>query len=380
MTIGDIGAPVNTREFELTDIARPDMILVAGDVYAIAYTNAAGDAVVATIDITGAGVIGANILDDEELTADGGAHPSIVHVAGEVYAIAYRGTGVSGFIKTVEITALGAISAVGGGSLEFETDSCYEPDMIKVPGSSGVFAIVCRGDANQGIINTVTITDAGAISAIQMKEAWATNVNGPNICHVSGNIFAIVYRDNAYDGFICTMSISTAGVIGAAVEDEEEFDIDKGSDPDICHVSGSIFAIAYRGTGDTGFVLTVTIDGAGTIALVGGAAGKLEFYADYCTWPNIIHLESGVCAIAHGGAFDDGFVATVQIDAAGQITALDSLEIDTANGTYPSIVRVSGDQYAVTYVGEETDGFIKTPTIETPVLGGVKNLLMFGVG
>lgn len=380
MAEGDIGAPVNTREFVLTDITWPDMVHVSGDIYAIAYTNAAGDAVVITIDITEAGAIGASVEDEEVLTADGGAHPSIVHVAGEIFAIAYRGVGASGFIETVNITAAGAISAVGGGILEFETDSCYEPRMIKVPAGSGVFAVVCRGNANQGIINTVTITGAGAISAIQMKEAWATNVNNPEICHVSGSIFAIVYRDNVYDGHVCTIAITAAGVINAAVEATLEFDADKGSNPKITHILGNIFAIAYQGPGDDGFVVTVTISDAGAIALVGGAAGLLEFDTALCAWPDIIHLASGICAIAYGGESDDGYVVTIQIDTVGQITALKSLEHDVQNGTHPSIIRVAGDQYAIAYIGNGLDGFINTPTIETPTLGQMKHLMMMGIG
>lgn len=380
MADGDIGAPVNTREFFPTDITWPDMIHVAGDIYAIALTNATLDGVVVTIDISTAGVIGASVEDFEVLTADDGVHPSIVHVAGEVFAIAYRGVGASGFIKTVEITAAGAISAVSGGILEFETDSCYEPRMIKVPDGSGVFAIVCRGDGNQGIINTVTITDAGAISAIQMKEAWAANVNNPEIVHVDGSIFAVVYRDNDYDGHVCTMSISAAGVIAATVEATLEFDASQGTDPDICHVSGDVFAIAYRGVDDDGFLVTVTITSAGAIALVGGAAGLVEFDTDRCAWPDIMLLAGGIFAIAYSGDGNDGWLATVQISALGQITFLKNLEIDPTNCEQPSIIRISGDQYAVAYSGVGSDGFINTPTIETPVAAAIKHLLLMGVG
>lgn len=378
MAYGDIGAAVNTREFDLSDITHPDMIHIAGDIYAVAYSNNSGNGEVITIDITKEGVIGASIEGWLEFDAVDGWYPSIVHVAGEIYAIAYRGVDADGFVITVKITAAGAITAVAGGSLEFEETACYEPDMIKVPDGSGVFAIVCRGNINQGIITTIGITDAGAISAIETKEAWATNVNNPRFVHVEGNIFAIVYRDNAYDGHVCTVEIDTEGAIEATVEATLEFDVAQGTDPRITHVSDNIFAIAYRGPGDDGWVLTVTITALGAIAFVGGAAGKVEFDAERCAWPDIIHLAGGVCAIAYQGDADDGYLATIQVDVAGQITLLKNLEIDAANGGQPSIVRVGGNQYAIAYLGSGLDGFINTPTIITP--GGPKLLMMMGMG
>lgn len=380
MADGDIGAPVNTKEIVVTDIYWPEIIHVAGDIYAVAYTDSNSDPVVATWDISTAGVIGSSMVDDQILIDTGGAHPSIKHVAGEVYAVAYRGAGTDGCLRAITITSAGAISLIGAAPFIFEADSCYEPDMIKVPAGSDVFAIVCRGAANQGIINTVTITDAGAISAIEMKEAWATNINSPRIVHVSGSVFAIVSRDNAYDGYVHTIGISAAGLIDDNVTAFLEFDADRGFSPSICHVSGSVFAIAYQGPGFDGYIVTITISTAGAIALCGGANGLLEFDAAACFTPDIIHLCCGVCAIAYSGVDSDGYVCTIQIDAAGQISALDSKEIYTQDCNYPSIIRISGDQYAVAYVGAGSDGFINTPTIVTPVEGRIKYLMMMGVG
>lgn len=378
MAYGDIGAPVDTLEFDPTNANWTDIIHVAGNIYAIAYTDSVGDDWVITVDISTAGVIDNTIKGSLRFDPSEGWHPSIVHVAGEIYAIAYRGVVTHGFVVTVNITAAGVITAVAGSKLEFETDSCYEPEMIKVPDGSDVFAIVCRGNANQGIINTVTITDAGATSAIQMKEAWKTNINNPHIIHISGSVFAIVSRDNDYDGWVCTMIINAAGQISTDVVAELEFDPAFGIAPDICHVAGEIYAIAYRENNNKGFVLTVAITAGGAISAVGGVAGKLEFDATKCDWPNIIFLAGGICAIAYSGIDDDGFVVTVKIDAAGQITALDSREHDLFHGMHPSIVRVSGNQYAIAYTGNGLHGFLDTPTIVTPIPSG--HLMMMGIG
>ena len=380
MADGDIGAPVDTLEFAVTDITWPSIVHVAGDIYAISYTDAAGLGVVVTVDISDEGVIGDAVEDSFTFDGVTGAHPSIVHVAGTVFAIAYRGAGASGFVVTITISAVGEIAAVDGGLLEFEPDSCYEPDMIKIPDSDGIFAIVCRGDANQGIINTISISDVGEIAAVEMKEAWGTNINNPRIVHVEGTMFAIVSRDNAYYGWIRTIIISPTGEITAAATASLKFAADQGADSHVCFVRDNIFAIVYRGPGDDGFVVTLTISATGAIAFVGGAAGLVEFDADSCTWPWILHIGNGTCVIAYGGLADDGYLCSIQIDESGQITVLDSLEYDTENGTHPAMIHVAGGQYAVAYIGDGLDGFVCTPTVVTPVTARVQHLMIMGIG
>lgn len=380
MADGDIGAAVDTLEYELTDIVKPDMVHVAGDVFAIAFEDASGDGVVVTVDIDAAGQIGAAVIDTLKFDAVDGHEVKIIHVLGDIFAIAYRGVGADGFLVTVEISTAGAMGAAVEDTLEFDTDACYEPDPIMI--SNSIIAVVYRDVANQGKIITASIAADGQIGAatIDDKNAWAANCNNPTIVNVSGDIFAISYSDNVYDGHVCTMDIDAAGAISAAVVDTLEFDVAQGTDPRICKTVGNIFAIAYRGPGDDGWLCTVTISNAGAI----GAAVEdtLEFDTVSCYWPDIIHLGSGIVAIAYQGELYDGFMVTAQIETDGQIgaTVIDSEEYDTDQGVEPSIVHVSGDTYAIAYKGPGSDGFIKTPTIITPTEGKPGYLMMMGVG
>ncbi len=380
MADGDIGASVDTFEFEPADIKQPDIVHVSGDVFAVAFEDASGDGVVVTVDIAADGQIGAAVIDTLKFDAVDGHEIRIIHVLGDIFAIAYRGVGADGFLVTVEISTAGAMGAAVEDTLEFDTDACYNPDPIMR--TDGIIAIVYRDSANQGKIITAAIAADGQIGAavIGSENAWAANCNSASIAHVSGDVFAIAYRDNVFDGHVCTMAIDTAGAIEAAVIDTLEFETDQGADPRICKALGNIFAIAYRGPGDDGWLCTVTISDAGAI----GAAVEdtLEFDTTHCTWPDIIHLGGGIVAIAYRGDLYDGFLVTVQTEADGQIGAavIDSEEYDTDHGTYPSIVHVSGDQYAIAYIGTGSDGFIKTPTIVTPTEGRIQYLPLMGVG
>jgi hypothetical protein len=380
MADGDIGAVIDTLEFDLTTITHPDMVHVSGDVYAIAYSGVDGDGQVVTIDIAADGQIGAAVIDSLEFDATDGAHPDIIHVSGDVYAIVYQGVDFDGFVCTVSIAADGQIGAAVIDSLEFDAAQTDLPEIIHVSGD--VYAIIYQSEASDGYVCTVSIAPDGQIGAavIDSLEFAATTGKRPKVIKVSNGIYAISYRGLGDDGYVCTISIATGGQIGAAVIDSLEFDAANGFETDICHVVGNIYAIAYRGSGDDGYVCTVSIAPDGQI----GAAviDSLEFDTVFCMTPNIILLESGICAIAYSGNGQDGWICTVQIEADGQIGAavIDSLEFDISYCGEPNILRIQGDVYAIAYSGGGNDGFVKTLTIETPVLGKVQHLLMMGVG
>ena len=131
----------------------------------------------------------------------------------------------------------------------------------------------------------------------------------PNIIHVSGNVYAIAYSGDHDDGYVKTVEVETDGQITDAEIDSMEFDTDTGKDPNIIHVSGNVFAIAYTGKGSDGFLETVEIATDGQITDV--VIEALEFDTSAGIKPNIIHVSGNVYAIAYTGKGNDGFVKTV---------------------------------------------------------------------
>ena len=59
------------------------------------------------------------------------------------------------------------------------------------------------------------------------------------------------------------MEISANGQIADGVIDTLEFDTQMTTTPDIIPVSGNVYAIAYGGDGDDGFLKTVLITSSG---------------------------------------------------------------------------------------------------------------------
>ncbi|MCK5260781.1 MAG: type IV pilin [Thermoplasmatales archaeon] len=205
------------------------------------------------------------VSDALEFNPVRGSEPDIIHISGTTYAIAYRGDGDDGFLVTVEIADNGDITDTVTDTLEFDTDKGHEPDIIHISGN--IYAIAYRSDNNFDFLLTVEIANNGTITdtVTDTLDFVADKGYEPDIIHVSGNIYAIAYRGNNDDGFLDTVEVANNGTITDTIIDTFEFDTDKGRKPDIIHVFGNTYAIAYEGENDDGWLRTLQIAGNGDI-------------------------------------------------------------------------------------------------------------------
>jgi hypothetical protein len=362
--IGEIDdAVLDTLEFDTSYGLMPSIIQVSNDIYAIAYQGSNGG-YLRTVEIDTDGEITNYVLDS--LVFDYNiSYPDIIQVSTDVYAIAYQGSGNDGYTITVEIADNGSIGNYPIDSLEFDTGNGREPDIIHVSGN--IYAIAYRGNNNDGYITTVKIIDNGNItnSIVDQLEYDTSNGYFPDITHISGEVYAIAYRGNSGDGYLATIEIADNGHIDSSVIDRLEFDTSNCYYPNIINVSGDVYAIVYQGNGNDGYLNTIEITDNGDIN--NWVTDQLEFDTSNGREPVIIPVSSTVYAIAYRGPGNDGFITTVEIAPDGYITdsLIDSLEYDTSSGITPSIVQVSEGVFAIAYRGPGNDGFLKTIAINT---------------
>jgi len=354
-----IGSVIDTLEFDLSQGSDPDIIHIANNIYAIAYRGPGSDGFVKTVQIDSNGIMLPITIDSLEYDTANGYTPSIINVAGNIYAIAYRGTGADGFIRTVEIDVLGNITNSIIDSLEYDTGNGYFPDLIQI--SSDIFAIAYQGNGTDGFIRTIQIDSAGNITDSVVDSYEYNNRRGsePDIINISGDIYAVAHRGAGSDGFISTVSIDSAGNIGTVI-DTLEFDTADGYEPDIINVFGDVYVVAYRGTGSDGFAVTMTIDSLGNVGDT--VIDTIEFDQIYGGMPDIVNITGDNYALVYRGPNDDGFVSILNIQIDGQIadSVVDTFEFDAGTGIYPKIINVGINIFAVAYQGPATDGFIKT--------------------
>jgi hypothetical protein len=380
MPEGDIGAVIDTLVFESGQGTQTSFVQVAASVFAVAYRGPADDGFVKTFGIDVSGNIGAAEIDFLEFETSDISDPDIIHVTGNIYAIALTDSTNRGKLKTLSIDSSGNIGAAFIDVFVFNATQCTNPRILNV--YSGVYAIVYGGQLDDGFLTTLSIDAAGNISAaiIETFEFDASTGLQPDICHVSGTCFAIAYRGVDNDGFVCTISIANDGDIAAAITDILEFDASDCYTPRIIHISGDVFAVVYQGSGGHGTVTTFNIDSSGNIGAA--AIDTFEFNSTLGHFPFILPVSGNVFAVVYQGPGSDGIIATFTIDGAGNIGAavIDSLIFDSANGAYPEIIHISGNVYAVAYSGSASAGTVKTLDVVTLISTGTQHLLLMGVG
>lgn len=381
MAEGDIGAVIAELEFEAGVATSPKLLHVLGDIFAIAYTGPDGDGWIVTVDIDSAGSITDPVVAAFEFEAGAAYQIDFIKVTNGVFAVVYKDAVNDGWIKTVAIDAAGVISLTGMDSFEFETGECNNPCWVKVAGN--IFAIAYRNASLYGRVVSVSISDAGAIGDPVLSSLNFETVRGidPHIIHVTGDIYAIVYQGVDDDGWIVAVDIDSSGAITDPAAAAFEFETTDVGNCRILQIAAGIYVIAFKNAASDGDLTTVSIDSAGVVG--DPVLDDQEFDGVGGAEPSIIHVSGDFFAIAYRGSAGLGQLKTWEISAAGTIAALkqDELTFDATYGAYPTILHVSGNIYAIAYTSGGTGGKVISLDIETVGPAAAKqHLMLMGVG
>jgi prepilin-type N-terminal cleavage/methylation domain-containing protein len=357
---GDIAGIVDVLEFDSQSGLEPEIIKIADEIFAIAYSGADSDGWLKTIRIADDGSIVDPQIDTFRFAPQFGDFPRIIPVSGDIYAVVYQGANDDGWLQTVQITADGQIGNSAIDFLEFDDKQATAPDIVNVSGN--YFAISYQGDKDDGWLKTVEITADGRISdtPVDSLEFDAKDGKAPDILHIAGDVFAIAYSGGGKDGQLKTLKVNAAGVIGDPQIDSMTFETDSAEQATIIPVSDNIYAITYQGPDKDGWLKTVAITPDGQIA--GAPLDSFEFEPNNGQIPRIINISGNYFAVAYSGPGTDGWTSTIEILDSGQIAVpvINSLEFDSVFAASPSMALVSGNAYVVAYSGSNNEGLLKT--------------------
>ena len=380
MAEGDIGSVIATLEYDNVLCDEPAFVRGPGNIFAVAYSGPDNDGWLKTMTISDAGalaLVGGGTLEFDTPSCE---FPVLIQISDNVFAVVYRGNGDKIQLKTFTISDAGALALVSGGDLEISGGGSAENEIIHVAGD--VYAIAYRGPDADGWLKTVNITAGGIPTLVSggVLEFEPVQCMSVDIAHISDDVYAIAYEGPGSDGWLKTVTISDGGALALVSGGTLEFDTAQGLYPSIIHVTGDIYAIVYSGPGSDGWLKTVTISDAGAMALVSG--GTLEFDATAGGTPEIIHVSGSVFAILFSAGGLTGWVKTVTISDAGAISYVDGtgLQLSPAGGKYLQGLHVAENVYAAVYQGADSDGWASTFDMETIIRKHVEMLMMVGLG
>jgi hypothetical protein len=244
--------------------------------------------------------------------------PSLQKIADHLCAIAYWVPSYGGILKTFTISTNGTLNVSSVKMFHYDAVSGYEPCLVNV--SSHILALAYRGASNHGILKTFNVTSIGDISdtgkIIQFESGSGFE---PCLIHISGKVFAIAYRNTDNDGSVKTFNISSNGSIVWTGKTMVFEDTAPCFDPCIIHGETDFYVIAYS-TGNsgttTGYVITLKIQKNGF--LVRETDSRKEFKIegrDRCYNPVVLHLNEQLFAISFTGPTDHpGELITINIE------------------------------------------------------------------
>jgi len=366
MATGDIVGVIDTLEFDTDGCSGLDIIHIAGNVYLIAYRGGVGpDGILKTVTIESDGSIG-SVIATRIFEATWGFDPALAHISGDVYIVGYRGPGNDGWLKTFTVDSSGNIGAVFNSK---EIDPVYGRN-FRFYHLGGTVWLVVYQDANAGWLKTININSNGTFGADIGSQRYDFILGAfPTLIHIAGDIFAIAYTGTDEDGWLKTWEIQSDGTIAAARTDEFEFSTQYAHLPQILSISGDVYAIAYQGppsgVDGYGYIKTLTISSAG---IIGGVIRTFQYtHSQRARGVSaIIYVAGEVYTLVYTGSSDDGYIVTVTIHDNGQIDdpLVDELEFDPDNAVTCEMVKIAAETYAIAYSGVDDDGFLRTIEIE----------------
>ena len=307
-----------------------------------------------------------------------GKHNSLVQVDSDTYALAYSGVDDDGFISTFTISSDGAtITEVD--SLEHDTDTNSHPiqknganSLVKV--DSDTFALAYTGADEDGFISTFTIDSDGNITAVRTQSEgnnfeYDTSKGWNNsLVKVDSDTVALAYTDVWGDGIIKTFTISSDGTTITQVESLEH-DTSSNADNSLVHVDSDIFALAYNGAGQDGFISTFSIDSDGDITAIKtqSEGNNFEYDDRYGYHNSLVKVDSDTVLLAYMYSWEGmpyGKFSSFTIDSDGNITeVINSSTFEIRSIKYISVLQVDSDTYAVAWTNYQGFGKLTTMTI-----------------
>jgi hypothetical protein len=353
---------------------------ISGDIFTFALWRSGGQTSldIQTINLSQYCAPNDKLIDSITFNRPSGANgfdPDFIHINGSVYAFAHRWSQDDGYVTTLNISDNGTIADDIIDRVTFEPDpaaNAFRSDIIHVSGNIYAIASTEHDIGGPGNLVTLEIAPNGSINetVIDRFEFESGNCSRPRMHKIFDTNYVIAYS-RSDSGFVKTIEIEDNGSINKTMIDSFLFESNRCFESDLVYVSSNpsdvsnIYAIAYRGVLDNGYVITIEVKNNGSIT--NNTISNLKFDPSiYGGQPNIIATNyTNLYAIAYLGPKKSGYLTTIKIFNNGSIlnNTIDTIQFtregwDSNLELEPAIVHVKGDIYGIAYKGHAGQGFL----------------------
>jgi len=361
----------------------PCVIHINNSIYAQVSEEKAGNGILSTFMIFNNGQLSetnynesfGNAKEQNELK------PVLINMTDYVYVCAYNNkVGNDNLIQldTYNIDGDdGSITFLDGSMVLADSNigDKNKPSVIKI--SDSIIGIAYTTTSGAGMLRTINIDSYGVlIGEIDNHSFDPTMCDNPYIIHVNDSIYAIAYTGPGNDGWIKTIDITVMGII-TDTNEELIFDNTECYDPCLISINENIIAVAYRGTDTNGTIKTISILVDGTLIDLNEI---LIFETDICHEPDLKHFNEDTFIVVYALSDDkqqagDGFLNTIDILDNGKIlgTKMNRYIFHNADGnkraTGAKILQITENMFAISAYGKVGPGNPHPGFIKTVIIG-----------
>ena len=209
-----------------------------------------------------AGNISASIVDTQDYSAYSATYPCpVINLTNNYYAVVRDDD-----LLTFSIDGSSNITHVD--HWDWTADAAAGAVIMKVPNSSK-YIIAYKDNAASGSLATVSISDTGVITESIIDtlifESGSISKTPIGLHNLDGDYFAVLARGDDEDGRVYTFTCDSDGILSDAVVDSLEFydgtTYAMGIGAEMCHVQNDMYAAVYTLlVDDTGAITTFNIE------------------------------------------------------------------------------------------------------------------------
>ena len=373
-----LGPVLDDEEFDGVSALLPTAIHIGGEYYAVTYKKSTYSHWLKTYRIIANGTI--SEIDTWEFTTENAEDHLIKNISGTLYVITYHwfdGTNNLGRLKTLHISSTGVITKSFDDTYNI-TRQEYFGFLFQI---TGAYYVLITGDSpvNHYVYTFTIITGAAGITLVDSYQYINLGYHVEAAGKVSNNVYFAVFGCDTYYKVV-TFHVSNTGVITTPYTASQDFTVACGHGfLRSVKITSNIFAISgFTTAPNEGFIQTVQINNNGTIE------GTL---LDDYPFTGVTSLRLFLCYTGSGnryyavyrGVGDDGFIDIFEINISGEISddpLYSAFEFDIAYCDWPWALPTNGDFMPVFYIGPDGDGWMKSITFTPPPSGAHHEMTM----
>jgi prepilin-type N-terminal cleavage/methylation domain-containing protein len=291
-------------------------------------------------------VVGSEFLFD----AGTGEKPAFCQIDATHYLCVYAGPGWDGWAVVLMVNPTDW-TVTKGPSFEFDADSGEAPALSQIDDTHYLCTYIGWEGAT-AIVLTVNPADWTITGVTPFVFDLGNGVDS-ELCQIDATHYLCVYEGKFNAGWAVVLTVDT-GNWTITQEAPLEFDALKGMSPALSRIDVDDYLCAYRGSGDDGYAVILTVD-SGDFSITKGTPFEFDTTKGY--GPTLSMIDASHYFCAYQGANDDCWVSVLTVNTINKtITEETEFEFDTKKGSDPVLSKEDDDYYLCVYGGNAADG------------------------